>query len=265
MSITGACARQISWGIGVLQPPRCPWPHQRRASRRSRPRHGDYFRPRARTRARRRPLSSRVTDFGDWDGGVSPEDASALAGGGWQDAAAARRRWKGAAPERNFSVSGGAFGGGSEEQPGDRPRRSGRRRTPEDAPGGRQDTTAMAWGQRGRRRRQDAGRRPCARRSWALGRVCFVAIWLGRNEWAVVPSHPKWLLELACQARGTPLCCGCRSPLRAVGCVGCVGRMRAQGSSFPLLLSETAPRLCKKLFLAIQTNGVSLFLCPRKI
>ena len=32
--ITGACARQISWWIGVLQPPRCPWPHQRHASRR---------------------------------------------------------------------------------------------------------------------------------------------------------------------------------------------------------------------------------------
>ena len=41
--ITGACARQISWGIGVLQPPRCPWPHQRNASRRGRPRPDDYF------------------------------------------------------------------------------------------------------------------------------------------------------------------------------------------------------------------------------
>ena len=43
VSITGACARQISWGIGVLQPPRCPRPHQRNASRRGRPRPDDYF------------------------------------------------------------------------------------------------------------------------------------------------------------------------------------------------------------------------------
>ena len=43
VSITGACARQISWGIGVVQPPRCPWPHQRNASRRGRPRPDDYF------------------------------------------------------------------------------------------------------------------------------------------------------------------------------------------------------------------------------
>ena len=35
--------------------------------------------------------------------------------------------------------------------------------------------------------------------------------------------HPKWLLELACLARGTSLCCGCCSPLRAEGCVGCAG------------------------------------------
>ena len=82
VSITGACARQISWGIGVLQPPRCPWPHQRHASRRSRPRHAAIFCPRTRARARRRPLSSRVIDFGDRDGGVSPEDASGAAGRG---------------------------------------------------------------------------------------------------------------------------------------------------------------------------------------
>ena len=56
----------------------------------SRPRHAAIFCPRTRARARRRPLSSRVIDFGDRDGGVSPEDASGAAGRGWHGAAAAR-------------------------------------------------------------------------------------------------------------------------------------------------------------------------------
>ena len=113
VSITGACARQISWGIGVLQPPRCPWPHQRHASRRGRPRHAAIFCPRTRARARRRPLSSRVIDFGDRDGGVSPEDASGAAGCGWHGAAAARGCRQDAAPERHFGFSGRLGGRGA--------------------------------------------------------------------------------------------------------------------------------------------------------
>ena len=111
--ITGACARQISWWIGVLQPPRCPWPHQRHASRRGRPRHAAIFCPRTRARARRRPLSSRVIDFGDRDGGVSPEDASGAAGCGWHGAAAARGCRQDAAPERHFGFSGRLGGRGA--------------------------------------------------------------------------------------------------------------------------------------------------------
>ena len=114
VSITGACARQISWGIGVLQPPRCPWPHQRHTSRRSRPRPDDYFpSTHAHTRVRWRPLSSRVTDFGDRDGGVSPEDASGAAGRGWHGAMAAWGCRQDAAPERHFGFSGRLGGRGA--------------------------------------------------------------------------------------------------------------------------------------------------------
>ena len=157
VSITGACARQISWGIGVLQPPRCPWPHQRHTSRRSRPRPDDYFpSTHAHTRVRWQPLSSRVTDFGDRNGGVSPEDTSGAAGRGWQDAAATRGRRQDATPERHFGFWGRLVGGQKSSQATGRGDRDGgaRRRTRR---GGRQDTTAMAWGQRGRRCRQGAG------------------------------------------------------------------------------------------------------------
>ena len=58
-------------------------------------------------------MSSRVTDFGDRDGGVSPEDASGAAGRGWQDAAAARGHRQDAAPERHFGFWGRLVGWGA--------------------------------------------------------------------------------------------------------------------------------------------------------
>ena len=54
-----------------------------------------------------------MIDFGDRDGGVSPEDASGAAGRGWQDTAAARERRQDAAPERHFGFSGRLGGRGA--------------------------------------------------------------------------------------------------------------------------------------------------------